>query len=531
MKNSKEIKNINSRIKFNHISKNIIKKKTKKKSQNKKYDLDQDSSSPQTLEFKKILKILECNNNNRISQIIYKSSFENFYKKTIKYSCNNANCNICKQNKLFAYVKDRFLNSKTIYFITVSTPFEIQDKKETELFRKQISNFFDFMKTPYIATFEIGEKGNKIHSHIAVFNPKKSSVFYTDYLKLYTGFVTNGKIINNKGNDKIKNYISKINKYMSKIEKQNMSIENNLEVSKEISHILKNWDYNRIKKIIKTNKSPKDYKDFDRYMNILEKNIKYSKDKRDSTYYLLAMLWNINRKPYLRVLELLKNKYYYKDYPKYIYKKNNFQKKQIKIMLNKEKRYLDLLKDLQENSTFSINTITNKIFITSIFPKRVASNISIVNKNKVEKIKTQKFYKEYLEFYFHKSNKEKPINIKKHIDTESLTTINYTINNRKYRLNSLIANGIIKNTILKKNNVIHLLSDQQKIILAFNIKVYLENKYEKSKNIFKKNNNIKTENEYKHFKKEKIKIDLLEIQEKYEKIYTNKDTKIKTLPL
>jgi len=529
--------------------------------------------SQESLKLKALFNILECNKqtNHRYLQINYINDhkFDKLnFKQFVKYSCNNKNCLKCKSRKMNEYVKDRFLYSDNVYFITVSSTKEYDNIAQDDIkeFRLLISNVFDFLSFPYIASFEIGEKGLKMHSHIVVFNSNKKATYITDLIKLYTGMVTHGIIVKNDSN-KLKTYMSKINKYLSKINKtpadgegqQQIESENFLILPKNLYNILSLIDKKEVTGILKRiNLIDIDkMATFSNYMDVIERSMLVTpiETKKQAFYQLLSFVWTTNIYKYNKVINLLKIKYKDDDL-KYIKKVKLFNKKQLKIILKYMKYYLSLIDFFKdyihniekiENDQIKINSM---VFITSLFKKRISSNISIRHKRNETFIKeksinilSKKEVKINLEFHSinDKQNLTKKLDIDKTIiDKYSKKEINieYAIKNRNYRIESKIYNLIIKNSLNKKNDIIKHLNTQQKQILGLAIKHYAQNQAKKYKHRHLKKHCSKTQFKMDLLTEKQI-INILKIEsdkmikdliKKYEILYTDKDTRVKSLP-
>jgi len=511
--------------------------------------------SSQLRELNKILNLSECNIKNK-SKFIINKFHDNFqgsditYNSYTNYSCGSASCNKCKSSKLFSYVSDRFLNTKDTYFITISTPQEYKNVSPSDIknFKSTISNFFDFLQTPYISTFEFGEKGNKLHSHVVMFSPRHRVKYITDYFKLYSGYYTNGQIIKNS-NDKINKYISKINKYISKInkDKDNLATENYLDISENIYNTLINIDKKTVNKIKNIKFKNKTYDKFFEYMNTIQNNIdnldffNVDEIKEREAFYILLSLSTLNlRKKFKKVInDLHENN---DNIDEHLEKKKKYLRRFIKGQETYMQYYLKLIKFFNKE-TLKVEKLENgkiriysSLVFTSKLKKRVSSNISIISKH-------QKTYLEddtMIEFFVNtqKQNIKKGIdlnNLKIDLEVEKYTTIDYFINNRVDRIESIIYNNVVKNSLLKKNKNINFLNSNLKLILSKSIKSYALNKAKKHLNLDIKNHgySIKTiseENKNKILIKRinKIENDLKEIYINY---YTDKKTIINQLPL
>jgi len=282
-------------------------------------------------------------------------------------------------------------------------------------------------------------------------------------------------------------------------------------------------------------------------MNTIQNNIdnldffNVDEIKEREAFYILLSLSTLNlRKKFKKVInDLHENN---DNIDEHLEKKKKYLRRFIKGQETYMQYYLKLIKFFNKE-TLKVEKLENgkiriysSLVFTSKLKKRVSSNISIISKH-------QKTYLEddtMIEFFVNtqKQNIKKGIdlnNLKIDLEVEKYTTIDYFINNRVDRIESIIYNNVVKNSLLKKNKNINFLNSNLKLILSKSIKSYALNKAKKHLNLDIKNHgySIKTiseENKNKILIKRinKIENDLKEIYINY---YTDKKTIINQLPL
>jgi len=193
-----------------------------------------DGASKDTLSlpFDRLIKIMACNNDNKLNflKIAYiKKGFvpdyndtnyrkdikRNTFQQYINHSCNNKHCLKDKSFKAISYINDRmFRNPESSYFLTITTPFtsqEITDNPEAyKEFRVKIKTFFGVLQIPFVGALEFGSSGNKLHFHCMAWSVIKQHQI-TSLAKIYFNTVVHGGRITNKDNGvNKKNYLTKI---------------------------------------------------------------------------------------------------------------------------------------------------------------------------------------------------------------------------------------------------------------------------------------------------------------------------------
>ena len=506
-----------------------------------------------TTEFLRFERLMLCINNRmkKNKKIVnYFNNDNDVYKSITNYKCGLKNCLFCKRSRLLKNtlnhnikkiaISDIDVNKQKL-FITVSVDVDkskltdVEFKEKTFEFRENIKSYFDSKNINFFAMLEIGDRGQKLHSHIIVFDIQQYSfsAISSDLRGLF-GYTFIEKVkTQNEIDNNVFDYISKVFEYISKAYKgdKELSQQNFIEISKQTYGFFKYFssDKNYIMDVINNIENKVNEKTLIDYENSLKKvfdtvrksNINNAKDAMiflfSEYYYRYSYLIkkiiqrendNVRVKIKQYKIELSnynesKNLFSSSQKPKF--DNNIFLELSIKIekiiysvfknfFLSKIKYYFELsetfnniVKDVIEIENNKVNVFSS-FFLTAVFKKTFFTNISVLKNKTTAKIKTEKKEIKINELKYKKTKV-----VTKENDNESKTTIEIIKNNELYekrnKKNTLDKTALLfyEKSIKQKNLTMRLKDFKQENIKEL-IFLYCKNKAKRALNKYKANN-------------------------------------------